>query len=784
MSAPSRVADAHVNPKDPRLHWRTVLNDTSKATSGPAPEKNNSPVVEAGIISEMKVQHASGSSAVQPPLIPNSADRETAMMTIIYNAVDGRLVSRKREHAERSLQKARVEHERLGRTHSQFPLMVHQSAQILRKAEEAFQAAQQAVELHSAADESRLEEFLRIFVDEPVKKLSECEVKRAELDDLRQELKAMQTQVSSVSETSKTTAAGLAKVTVALAKISTENEELVKRASDQDTTIKTLTAQLNGLQNSYKELANTVKGNADTVKDTSKATESMLLGSEEYRKSNKLMSMAIKGDLSAVTDRVSNLEHVASEKDNKSRDDTKFEDLRKELGRLQESSEARDRAANATTNEVESLKKSTDAQSESIRSVMEEITTQRSEFQTLSTNIDQFKSEVSQSTVDHQASILTSVASKIDDRIDPQNAELELIKANIERHASQLKRIEEDLVNPLRESMKEVEDSLKASQDNALSIERIENELKSKATAFEKEVLDVRKSPRPASQASMANDSSTTALTPIIQELEARTEQHQQSIAIVSHQFRWLDHRFNNLETSKLHRAILKSLDPLLPKFEQGLMTIIKLDEGMRKTQARIDGIASKLEGDLLQLRSEVETRSSETKEKQDNMREAISGIQSAQLRFFTDTSHNNEKISAINDELGEIRRLVQRLERATRSSPDPDVMGFSIKGSHERATAQSARSRRPDRGRGGSQPRYQSNRGYDDRDSADELNPECSEQTHSALLEQFQATATKSIHSPDPRSPLMSSMRGREPRPGKRKHSETDSPSRNDRRT
>ncbi|KIW12280.1 hypothetical protein PV08_09557 [Exophiala spinifera] len=772
MSVSSRAGDAHVNPKDPRLHRRTVLHEPSNIVSSPALEKNKSAVLRDETIPETTVQHGNGST----PPGPTTTDRETAMMTMISNAIDGRLLSRNRENAERSLKKVRAAHERVQRTHSQYPLVVHQSAQSLKKAEETFQAAQQEMEAHLAADKTRLEDFLRIFVDGPAKRSTEHQAQRAELNELRQELKAMQTQISSGSKKSELMSAELAKVTTDLTRSSSENDELKKRASHQETTIETLTLQLKELQQSYDGLIKTFKDNSDTMRREME---------DAFKKSTQLQGKAMRSDLGAVEDRVSRLEkNVASQSDSQSCDAVAVQDLRTELSRLQESCKTRDRVVNTTKNEVESLKKSTDVQSERIQNLFGRITDQQLEIQALRTDVDQFKSEVLNSLNDHRVSSLTSIAKKIDDSIEQQNIELELIKAYNDRQAKELERIEKDLTTSVQKGLKEAEESLKASHDNAMALDRIDNELKSKATAFEKEVRDIRKSPHPVPQASSANDSSTAGLAPRIQQLETLTKKQQEDISVVSHNFRWLDHRFNNLETSKLHRAILKSLDPLLPKFEQGLRAVAKLEEEMQQTQATINGIVTKLEGNLEQLHSDFETRSRETKEKQDNMRDLLTEAQGAQIRSLIETSKNNEQISALTKQLDDIRRIVQRTENVIQSSPDTDGMGLSIKGSHERATAQYTRSKNAYGGQRESHPHFRPDREYEGRDSPDELNDDSSERTHSVLLEQFQATATKSIQSPVLRSPLPSPMRGRGARHGKRKHSETESPSRNDRRS
>ncbi|KAJ9643791.1 hypothetical protein H2204_001936 [Knufia peltigerae] len=761
MSAPSSIVAAHVNPKDPRLLRRQVLHNASKSTSSASPEKNKSPDVRDGNIPETRVTAA-------PPPGFSSSDRGTALMPMLCNIIDGRLLSRKREAVERSLQQHGDAYEHTQRTYSEFPLMVRQAAQNLKHAQEKFEAAQKAEEAHLAAAEP--ENILRILVHEPAKQSSEFEAQRAELNDLRQKLNAMQTQISSESKKSDATATELAKVTAELTKVSAENDDLKKRTLDQESTIKTLTARVKGLESSYGEHAKTMEGNVKTVRcemeASFKATETKILGFEEYRKSIQLMVMVVKGDLGAAVDRISSIEkNVGSVQDIKLRHG-EVENLRKELDQLQESCEARAKAADATKDQVESLNNSTDAQSERIAKLFRQITDQQSEIQALSTNVDLFKSEISESLVDHQASTLTSVSKKIEDRIEQQNVEFDLVKASNDRQemeikrlgedlttslrqAKEVKRIEEDLTTSLRRGLKEAGESLKASLDNAISVERIENELKSKITALEKEVLEIRNSPHPASQASTANDSSSAAIITRVQELETNAKKVQDAITLVGHNFRWLDHRFNNLETSQLRQSILKAVIPQLPQIEQGLVNI-----------ANLDNMMSKLQGELEQVRSDLETRSKKIKEELDTMMAKTSETQSAQLRLYTDTSQMKETISGLminqqNDE-----------------------------GNYERTTTRRARSARLDRGQGESQPRSRSSRAYGDVDSADELNPESSDPTHSALLEQFRATATKSIHSTDARSPVPSSpLRGRDVRLGKRKYSEIDSPSRNDRR-
>jgi chromosome segregation ATPase len=232
--------------------------------------------------------------------------------------------------------------------------MVHQSAQNLKKVEACYKAAQQQADQHVAAERASVRDFLRLFVDQPVKDSSGREALLAENNDLRRQFQSIQSQHSSQLEVTEKTANELAKVIA-------ENDDLKQRLLNQERSLNTLGQEIISLQDSQKQSIKNVEQSVTTLRqdmsDISKTAEKFL-EFESFRKSSQLKAKDTQGALEAVDERVLSIEKTVS-------------------------------VIGTVKNELDSLKKSNEAQSGRIKNLLENLTAQRAETKALGTSMDQ-----------------------------------------------------------------------------------------------------------------------------------------------------------------------------------------------------------------------------------------------------------------------------------------------------------------------------------------------------------------------------------------------------------
>ncbi|KAK5280247.1 hypothetical protein LTR40_006629 [Exophiala xenobiotica] len=710
MSDPRRPSDAPVNLKDPRLR-RAASHNTGETVSSPATEKRDPFGAREGTSSGANTPQRSDVSlenTLQPTVDP--ADREKSLITLLSNATDSRLLARDREHLEKKVKKARAEQERVQRTHAQFPLMVHQSAQNLKKVEACYKAAQQQADQHVAAERASVRDFLRLFVDQSVKESSGHEALLAENNDLRRQFQSIQSQHSSQLEVTEKTANELAKVIA-------ENDDLKKRLLNQERSLNTLGQEIISLQDSQKRSIKNVEQSVTTLRqdmrDISKTAEKFL----DFRKSSQLKAKDTQGALEAVDERVLSIEKTVS-------------------------------VMGTVKNELDSLKKSNEAQSGRIKNLLENLTTQRAETKALGTSVDQLSTT--------------------------QRAEIKALGINIDQLSESLNNHKATTLATLAQ---QTDDRL--AQNN--EIQRIENESSAKVASLQR-VLTESEQASKATDKVPAGAEKAGALTSKIEELEKQQKKVQKLLEALQHNFQWLDHRFNNLHTVELHRRITTYLAPVLPKFDQGLIDLAKTEQDIKQLRSQLDTQTADDNGSLQdrdaeQLRSDYDALTKQFQESRDKLILNINELQHTQLRSGNEASKLREntesKLKEFENQINDLRRSVKRSLSAKRSTPDSDRLGFSIKG---RSQAPLSERRTPTT----SERRLQVTRRTEDVESADELNSEVSQQEQERLgmLAKFKRPATTSVHNSVDDEPLIKSpARVPDRQPGKRKRSEREDP-------
>ncbi|KAK7902365.1 hypothetical protein LTR67_002010 [Exophiala xenobiotica] len=713
MSDPRRPSDAPVNLKDPRLR-RAASHNTGETVSSPATEKRDPFGAREGTSSGANTPQRSDVSlenTLQPTVDP--ADREKSLITLLSNATDSRLLARDREHLEKKVKKARAEHERVQRTHAQFPLMVHQSAQNLKKVEACYKAAQQQADQHVAAERASVRDFLRLFVDQPVKDSSGREALLAENNDLRRQFQSIQSQHSSQLEVTEKTANELAKVIA-------ENDDLKQRLLNQERSLNTLGQEIISLQDSQKQSIKNVEQSVTTLRqdmsDISKTAEKFL-EFESFRKSSQLKAKDTQGALEAVDERVLSIEKTVS-------------------------------VIGTVKNELDSLKKSNEAQSGRIKNLLENLTAQRAETKALGTSMDQLSTT--------------------------QRAEIKALGTNMDQLSESLDNHKATTIAALAQ---QTDDRLAQSKE----IQRVENESSAKVASPQR-VLTESEQASKATDKVPAGAEKAGALTSKIEELEKQQKKVQKLLEALQHNFQWLDHRFNNLHTVELHRRITAYLAPVLPKFDQGLIDLAKTEQDIKQLRSQLDTQTADDNGplqdkDTEQLRSDYDALTKQFRESRDKLMLNINELQHTQLRSGNEASKLRENtestLKEFENQINDLRRSVKRSLSAKRSTPDSDRLGFSIKG---RSQAPLSERRTP----ATSERRLQVTRRTEDVESADELNSEVSQQEQERLgmLAKFKRPATTSVHNSVDDEPLIKSpARVPDRQPGKRKRSEREDP-------
>ncbi|KIW54316.1 hypothetical protein PV05_06682 [Exophiala xenobiotica] len=729
MSEPRRPSDAPVNLKDPRLR-RAAPHNTSDTASSPAIEKRDPLVVREGTSSGANTPQRSDAS-LETTLRPNidPADREKSLITLFSNATDSRLLSRDRDYLEKKVKKARAEYERVQRTHAQFPLMVHQSAQNLKKVEECYKVAQQEADQHGTAERAAVRDFLRLFVDQPVKDSSRYEALLTENNDLRHQFQSLQSQYSSQREITE-------KSTHELAKVIAENDDLKKRVFDQEGSLKALSQDIISWQDSQRQVEKSVETLRDDMRDTSKTAE-RFLEFESFRKSAQLKAKATQGGLELVEEKVLSIEKTLSlQQKDESRDKGEIALLHQEVLRLQDGIKANESGVDAVKKEVDTLRKSDEAQSERIK--------------VLGNNVDQ----LSESLVDHKTTTLNALAQQMDDRLAQVAVEWDLVKSRL------------------------------CNQDK--ETERIEHELCAKVTSLQQELTKLEQT-----SSAIEKVPAVAALTPRVEELEQLQKKLQNGFESVRHNFQWLDQRFNSLKTTELHRSILASIGPVLPKYDQGLIDLAKVAEEIKQLRNKNDQTARiaddnspvKDEG-VGQLRLDYDALTKQFRESRDKVMLNINELQHTQLRSGNEASLFREnienKLEELENQIHELRRSMKRSGSSKRPTPDCDDLGFSIKARSQARPLERRTTAMSERRYTEQSARSQMSRRTEDVESADESNPEASQQEQERLgmLAKFKGPATSSLHtSVDDESLMKSPARVRDRQLGKRKRSEREDP-------
>ncbi|KAK4947357.1 hypothetical protein LTR10_013725 [Elasticomyces elasticus] len=702
MTEPRRVPfEASNISKDPRLR-RTTSYHTPETTSSQINEKRDPLIAREGASGRSNAQQRSDGSAFRPSVQEiEQNDSVKSLRTLISSAVNGGLLKRKQEYFERELKAARDHYERTQRESKQFPVVIEQAEQEIKRIETSYNSTKQEADEYEVKESTVANAVLRLFVG--LSANPAVETLTAEIRALKQEVETVQASQSSGRKRAEETHQ-------ALTKVSAQNNDLINRVTELDNTVKRQEEDLRVLKHTQQQVEALRKelNEQKKAQGSSKSTE-QLSDFEAFRKSIQLKAKNTQDGLEAVEGKLSLLQH------NVSGQDATASLVQEELSKL-----------GVLRDEIAKLRKSDEGRSKAIASLHQDYIKQFTDLKDLRNDIADLKGEVAKSLVDHKAKSLNDLAQQVDDRIAQVSIESDRRHTNIFNE-----------------------------------VQRIERDFRTKFENLQQDVKKVAETSIAQPTVSAASSEETTAaLTQKLGVLEGHITDLQQGLEIQRHHFQSLDHRFNNLDTVKLHQRILQVVAPSLPKFEQRL---VKMTEKVEKIEHKIEHPEPKpdtgveqarkpgvVEETLTEQKTQLESLAKEFREGRDKIKEEIHEILVARMKSANDESSHRDttktKLKEIQVQINDLRQVISQTGGTKRGTPDSDLTGFSIKG---RSQASSRLSRRTPQ----EQPKpeqltalnVRSNGTLEDEVSGDELIPD--EVEASALLEKFKRPTTSSSH-------------------------------------
>ncbi|KIV87067.1 hypothetical protein PV11_02638 [Exophiala sideris] len=701
MTEPRRISfEASNVSKDPRLR-RTTSYHTPETTSSHINEKRDPLIAREGASGRSNAQQRSDGSAFRPSVQEiEQNDSVKSLRTLISSAVNGGLLKRKQEYFERELKSARDHYERTQRESKQFPVVIEQAEQEIKRIETSYNSTKQEADEYEVKESTVADAVLRLFVG--LSANPAVETLTAEIRALKQEVKTVQASQSSGRKRAEET-------DQALTKVSAQNSDLINRVTELENTVKRQEEDLRILKPTQQQIE-ALRKELNERKEAQESTKSkeQISDFEAFRKSIQLKAKNTQDGLEAVEGKLSLLQH------NVSGQDATVSLVQEELSKL-----------GVLRDEIAKLRKSDEGRSKAIASLHQDYIKQLTDLKDLRSDIADLKGEVAKSLVDHKAKSLNDLAQQVDDRIAQVSIESDRRHTNI---FNEVQGIERDF----RTKFENLQQDVKKVAETSITQPTV-------STASSEETI--------------------AALTQKLGVLEGHIIDLQKGLEIQRHHFQSLDHRFNNLDTVKLHQRILQVVAPSLPKFEQRL---VKMTEKVEEIERKIEHAEPKpdtgveqarksevVEETLTEQKTQLESLAKEFREGRDKIKEEIHEILVARMKSANDESSYRDttktKLKEIQVQINDLRQAISQTGGTKRGTPDSDLTGFSIKG---RSQASSRLSRRtPQEQPKPEQPtslNARSNGTVEDEASGDEFPDEVEA---SALLEKFKRPTTSSSH-------------------------------------
>lgn len=466
--------------------------------------------------------------------LDHGVDRPQELVVVLSQIVESILLKQKRDSFLSQLQAVRAERDKVHR-HPHFQLAAEDASQHVKRIETLYEAVEKETREQVAAANAATQVFEKLLFNIHAKSLEQTNSTSAQLRSFQEDWERSCLQQTSINDSGQKTASAAAALT-------DENEQLKKRLHSLETNSSSLEKEVQALrvlriqdavamQKQSNDIRAELNRELQSVRDDFKSNEQ---SQETLRKSGQLKLKNTQDELEAFKIQVTAREKVC----------------KAEMSKLVEGCTNQETEAGIVKQDVTALRKVVEDRGGDVNSLLQSL---ESEVADLKSNLASFPAP-----------------SSTDGNVIPPYEALR-------------KEMKEELA-------KLSEDCVRAHDRQSILVSdarRMQNEVTAQARSLHEPLAAMGNhlaTQRPAPECSNGN---LDAVLPKVDEMEKDIQKLQRDREILTHHVDWLNHRFNNLNTTQLAEYMIGVLAPRFSRLQQAEKKIQQLDTDMQQIQSR-----------------------------------------------------------------------------------------------------------------------------------------------------------------------------------------------------
>ncbi|KAL2414957.1 hypothetical protein ABEF91_000206 [Exophiala dermatitidis] len=597
----SPSADTHVA-KDPRLRVKTSSLNIADTTAS----RGHSHAHGGGDYLGTEGTSASGMHTPQGSLtkpqvaqltLSDATALEKALGTFVSTAVDSSLSKRRRDRMQAESRRAQVEYERAQRSYSQFPVFVEHALEKQKKVDVDYEHSQQEARRNIEAEITTTSELVALLLQTLSKCTTGAGADTAQVRKLRQEFESFRSLQATRNAEFRRHSAQFADLTNkhdTLRKhvgtlqdnvpgLKQENEALRRSVDALEERIKAMEQELRTVHQEAKT-SSTNGGKLDRDIQESKERIQQLTarleelehnshGVEALRKSNNLRFSNLQTQLEHAEGQLGSLQKDMKTHENPAKVELpvpQLTDWRDRFTTIEEALESTVDETSTLKRKMSSLEQILAGSSDRVQHLEDSLESHICDWKSLKNKVSGLKLEVSVLAKGANSNLQAQVEGLVE-RVDKfTSGTARENKARDELIQEEIADINQDLSDRIDHLHQQVMEVQKALED--------------------------RPSTPSLSREHLQTLNGVAGLIPKLSAFEADLRKLQSGLEKHSHMIQWQTHRFDNLTSESLARQMIGLVNPVLPKFEAGLVKIDKVEEEMTRFWKRLEHTQTKAE--------------------------------------------------------------------------------------------------------------------------------------------------------------------------------------------
>ncbi|KAJ4501929.1 hypothetical protein HRR78_008813 [Exophiala dermatitidis] len=582
----SPSADTHVA-KDPRLRVKTSSLNIADTTAS----RGHSHAHGGGDYLGTEGTSASGMHTPQGSLtkpqvaqltLSDATALEKALGTFVSTAVDSSLSKRRRDRMQAESRRAQVEYERAQRSYSQFPVFVEHALEKQKKVDVDYEHSQQEARRNIEAEITTTSELVALLLQT----LSKCTT-GAGADTAQAtrnaEFRRHSAQFADLTNKHDTLRKHVGTLQDNVPGLKQENEALRRSVDALEERIKAMEQELRTVHQEAKT-SSTNGGKLDRDIQESKERIQQLTarleelehnshGVEALRKSNNLRFSNLQTQLEHAEGQLGSLQKDMKTHENPAKVELpvpQLTDWRDRFTTIEEALESTVDETSTLKRKMSSLEQILAGSSDRVQHLEDSLESHICDWKSLKNKVSGLKLEVSVLAKGANSNLQAQVEGLVE-RVDKfTSGTARENKARDELIQEEIADINQDLSDRIDHLHQQVMEVQKALED--------------------------RPSTPSLSREHLQTLNGVAGLIPKLSAFEADLRKLQSGLEKHSHMIQWQTHRFDNLTSESLARQMIGLVNPVLPKFEAGLVKIDKVEEEMTRFWKRLEHTQTKAE--------------------------------------------------------------------------------------------------------------------------------------------------------------------------------------------